>query len=72
MHNLSSAKKSPGAAGADAAAAGAAAAGAAGEAAEAVAAVAAVDGEAAACPGVIAAGANSKSLVDAGHRAGSC
>jgi hypothetical protein len=49
-HNLSSAKKSPGAA--DAAAAGAAAAGAAGEAAGAVAAA-----EAAARPGDVAAGA---------------
>ena len=65
-HNLSSANKSLGAAGADAAAAGAAAAGAAGE-AGAVAAV-----EAAAGPGVIAACANPKSLVDAGYRAGSC
>ena len=66
-HNLSSAKRSPGAAGADAAAAGAAAAGAAGEAAGAVAAA-----EAAAGPGVIAAFANPKSFVDVGYRAGSC
>ena len=67
-HNLSSAKKSPGAAGdADAAAAGAAVAGAVGEAGGAVAAA-----EAAAGPGVIAACANPKSLVDAGYRAGSC
>ncbi len=66
-HNLSSAKKSPGAAGADAAAAGAVAAGAAGEAAGAVAAA-----QAAAGPGVIAACANPKSLVGAGYRAGSC
>ena len=66
-HNLSSANKSLGAAGADAAAAGAVAAGAAGEAAGAVAAA-----EAAAGPGVIAACANPKSLVDVGYRAGSC
>ena len=67
-HNLSSANKSPGAAGADAAAAGAVAAGAAGEAAGAVV----VAEAAAARPGASAAGANQKSLVDAGYRAGSC
>jgi hypothetical protein len=67
-HNPSSANKSPGAAGADAVAAGAVAAGAAGEAAGAVAAAEA----AVARPGVSAAGANPKSLVDAGYRAGSC
>jgi hypothetical protein len=67
-HNLSSAKKSPGVAGGADAAAADAAAGAAGEAAGAV-----VAAEAAAVrPGASVAGANPKSLVDAGYRAGSC